>query len=175
MSQDQTTGSGNDDHFAPSTRTEFYDYYAERSTSERTRQRFVSQKEQILKIHGENYDGGSLDVGDIGGGAGTLSMVWAEDRHRVKCVDINAKLIELGRKRATERGLQVTFEVASAPAFPWLDQSLDVCCLPELLEHVEDWKRCMDEAVRVLRPGGILFLSTSNKLCPKQREFTVPL
>ena len=174
MSQDPPAGSDKDD-WTTSTRKEFYDYYAEQSNSESTRQRFRSQKDRILKVHGENGPGRSLDVGDIGGGAGSLSMIWAEGGHRVRCVDINAHLIELARKRSVERGLDITFEVASATDLPWQDQSLDVCCMPELLEHVEDWKRCLDEMARVLRPGGILFLSTSNKLCPKQQEFALPL
>jgi 2-polyprenyl-6-hydroxyphenyl methylase/3-demethylubiquinone-9 3-methyltransferase len=174
MSQDSAAGSDKDD-WTTSTREEFYDYYAEQSNAESTRQRFRSQKDRILKFHGENVPGWSLDVGDIGGGAGSLSMIWAEDGHRVRCVDINAHLIELARKRSVERRLDITFEVASATDLPWQDQSLDVCCLPELLERVEDWKCCLDEMARVLRPGDILFLSTSNKLCPKSLEFALPL
>jgi 2-polyprenyl-6-hydroxyphenyl methylase/3-demethylubiquinone-9 3-methyltransferase len=33
----------------------------------------------------------------------------------------------------------------------------------------------LNEAVRVLRPGGLLYLSTTNWLCPRQQEFTLPL
>jgi hypothetical protein len=32
-----------------------------------------------------------------------------------------------------------------------------------------------DEFTRVLRPGGALFLTTTNTLCPKQQEFNLPL
>jgi SAM-dependent methyltransferase len=31
------------------------------------------------------------------------------------------------------------------------------------------------EAIRVLRPGGLLYLSTTNRLCPMQNEFDLPL
>lgn len=78
MSQDPPAGSGKDDDWTTSTRKEFYDYYAEQSNAESTRQRFRSLKDRILKVHGENGPGRSLDVGDIGGGAGSLSMIWAE-------------------------------------------------------------------------------------------------
>jgi 2-polyprenyl-6-hydroxyphenyl methylase/3-demethylubiquinone-9 3-methyltransferase len=50
-----------------------------------------------------------------------------------------------------------------------------VVLLPELLEHVADWESCLLEAVRVLRAGGILYVSTTNKLCPVQQEFNLPL
>ena len=45
---------------------------------------------------------------------------------------------------------------------------------PELLEHVSEWEACLDEFARILKPNGILFLSTTNKLCPSQSEFNLP-
>ena len=47
--------------------------------------------------------------------------------------------------------------------------------LPELLEHVADWQGCVAEAARVLRPGGLMYINTSSKLCPVQQEFNLPL
>jgi 2-polyprenyl-6-hydroxyphenyl methylase/3-demethylubiquinone-9 3-methyltransferase len=52
---------------------------------------------------------------------------------------------------------------------------MDVCLLPEVLEHVQDWRSCLAEAVRVLKPDGLLYLSTTNRLCPIQQEFDLPL
>src|SRR5262249_52902868 len=66
-------------------------------------------------------------------------------------------------------------ETASATDLPLSDASVDVCVMLELLEHVRDWKSCIDECTRVLRPGGALYLSTSNRLCPKQQEYNLPL
>jgi len=42
------------------------------------------------------------------------------------------------------------------------------------LVHVPLWRPCLDECARVLRPGGVLVLTTSNKLCPIQQEFNLP-
>jgi 2-polyprenyl-3-methyl-5-hydroxy-6-metoxy-1,4-benzoquinol methylase len=98
--------------------------------------------------------------------AGTQCMIRASKGHRVYGIDINEPLIELARKRAQEAGLQVLFSVGSAVRVPWPDQSMHVCLLPELLEHVVEWMACLKETARILRPGGVLFLSTTNKLCP---------
>ena len=174
MSRKRPLRSAKSSNWTLSSRTEFYDYYAEKSNSEITLRRLNSLKDRILKVYKENTKKQVLDVGDIGGGAGSLSLIWAEEGHRVRSVDVNAQLITLAQERAADQNLNINFSVASATDLPWADQSLDICCIPELLEHVADWQRCLDELSRVLRPGGVLYLSTSNKLCPKQFEFTLP-
>lgn len=50
-----------------------------------------------------------------------------------------------------------------------------MCLLPFILEHVREWIACIDEALRVLKPGGLIFISTTNWLCPRQDEFNLPM
>lgn len=169
---DTTRGDASWDH---GTHPDFYAYYANESQSAATLQRFRGVQSTVLRIAAGLGMPAQLDVADIGCGAGTQCRLWAELGHRVNGVDINEPLILLGRERAAADGLEVRFEVGSATELPWADVSMDVCLLPELLEHVADWKSCVREAARVLRPGGLLYLSTTNVLCPKQQEFTLPL
>jgi len=119
--------------------------------------------------------GRTLDILDIGCGAGTQSHFWLRGGHHYWGVDINEPLIQLARDRLTEQGVNACFDVGSATALPCVDESVDICQMPELLEHVPDWQGCLNEAVRVLRPGGLIHISTSNKLCPRQDEFNLPL
>ena len=154
----------------------FYEYYARESASDQTRQRFEAIRQAVLRVRergGAEVTG--LDVADIGCNAGTQCILWAHGGHRVHGVDINEQLLALGRSRGEKAGLKIDFRVGSATALPWDDSSMDVCLLPELLEHVEEWEQCIDEAVRILKSGGTLFLSTTNRLCPKQEEFDLPL
>lgn len=153
--------------------TDFYTYYEKQSSSEAARQRFGLIHATLLRALGQPP--GALRVGDIGCGAGTQCQLWARMGHKVSGVDINEALITLARERAQRAGLSIRFAVASATALPWDDHSLDLCIAPELLEHVADWATCLSEMVRVLRPGGALFVSTSNLLCPIQEEFDLPL
>lgn len=150
----------------------FYRYYEAQSAGAESLQRFEAIYATLQRMLGRQ---GPLDVADIGCGAGTQSRLWASRGHRVSGADINEALVNLGRTRAAEDGLEIRFEVASATALPWADGSMDVCIAPELLEHVDDWQGCIAEFVRILRPGGALYLSTSNRLCPRQQEFTLPL
>ena len=157
-------------------RPEFVEYYAQESLSPRTQARFRTIKDKALGLLSRcGRPTRGLRVADVGCGAGTQAMLWAEDGHLVRGLDVNAPLLAFARSRAAERGLQVAFDVGTATALPYDDASTDVCLLPELLEHVADWQSCVDEAVRVLAPGGVLYLSTTNALCPVQQEFNLPL
>jgi 2-polyprenyl-6-hydroxyphenyl methylase/3-demethylubiquinone-9 3-methyltransferase len=161
---------------SPNADERFVGYYAEQSTSEQTRQRFESVQRVILKLRSElGLAETMLDIVDLGCGAGTQALAWARNGHRVRGVDISAPLIEIARKRAAEASLPVSFHVGSATALPFADGSSDVVLASELLEHLTDWEACLNEAVRVLRPGGVIYFSTTNRLCPMQQEFTLPL
>ena len=172
-----TNGNGNrhENSWDHSTHEDFFDYYANESRSEATLQRFRGIQATVLRIAEQTEMMGQLDVADIGCGAGTQALLWAERGHRVFGLDVNGPLISLARQRTQDKGLLVRFEVGTATALPWDDESMNVCLLPELLEHVADWRSCLNEAARVLRPGGLLYLSTTNVLCPRQQEFNLPL
>jgi len=158
---------GSDDRFTA--------YYAQSSLSEATRERFTALAEKILRMLPEDVAARKLEVADIGCGPGAQAAVWAQKGHAVHGVDINEPLIDIARARAAEQQLDIEYLIGSATELPWGDASMDVVLLPELLEHVADWRPCLEEAVRILKPGGLLYLSTSNTLCPVQQEFSLPL
>lgn len=153
----------------------FYEYYAKASQSPPTLQRLRSIQDCVLRIVTREGGAGSpLNVADIGCGAGAQSLLWAALGHHVHSLDVNEPLVELARQRAVEAGLNLDLQVGSAVQLPWANESMDVCLTLELLEHVAEWQACLDEAARIVRPGGILFLTTTNRLCPFQQEFNLP-
>jgi len=166
------------DHFATraGTNDKFVEYYAQESLSDETLERFGGIKravEYAAQLFALPHD--RWNVADVGCGAGTQCTLWARDGHSVCGIDINADLIALGRARAAEAGVEIRLDVGTATSLPWADESVDICLCPELLEHVADWETCLAEVIRVVRPGGIVYLSTTNRLCPMQQEFDLPL
>src|SRR5215813_3271004 len=154
----------------------FTEYYAHASQSAVTLHRIRSIRDSTLRV--ANAYGLSkpvLDVADIGCGAGTQSFLWAELGHNVHGLDVNQPLLELAHRRAQEQGRLIDFQLGSATRLHWANESMDVCLLLELLEHVTDWERCLSECARIIRRGGMLVLTTSNRLCPFQQEFNLPL
>ena len=163
--------TGSWDH---TTHDRFYEYYARESQSEEALGRFRRVRDTILRTLDTGADR-ILDVADIGCGAGTQGLIWAEAGHSVHALDVNEPLVRLGRERAAQAGRTIDFRIGSATALPWANDSMDVCIALELIEHVADWEGCLEEFTRVLRPGGVLFLTTTNQLCPVQEEFNLPL
>jgi ubiquinone/menaquinone biosynthesis C-methylase UbiE len=154
---------------------EFFKFYEQRSLTPETQERFRAACQTLLRIYGPLPPGRQLDILDVGCGAGTQALFWARGGHRYRGIDINAPLVELARRRAAELGLDARFDIGSATELPCGDGTVDICLLPELLEHVSDWQGCLNEAIRVLRPGGLIYINTSSKLCPKQQEFNLLL
>lgn len=171
-------GDASSPEWQHSTHQAFFEYYRDESISEQAFERFKSIRKTMLHVlateRGSDVPA-VLDVADIGCGAGTQCILWAELGHRVNGLDVNEPLIELARQRTAQMGARATFQVGSATELPWADNSMDVCLMPELLEHVPDWGKVLDECARILRPRGILYLTTTNKLSPHQQEFRLPL
>jgi 2-polyprenyl-6-hydroxyphenyl methylase/3-demethylubiquinone-9 3-methyltransferase len=154
---------------------EFVDYYTERSATPEFLAGCQRLHQTLLALWQRIDRPRALDVADIGCGHGAMAMTWATEGHRVKALDINAPLLEVARRRAAKDGLDIRFDLGTATKLPWSDASVDVCVVPELLEHVRDWQACLDEFARVVRRPGILFLTTTNRLCPVQNEFRLPM
>lgn len=155
---------------------QFFKYYAEASKTEETRERFLRLRDMLLRVmKQQSLPVGNAEVADIGCGAGTQAFLWAELGFRIFGVDSNQALIQLAQRRAAEIGFDVDFSAGTAEDLPWTDKSMDVCLAIELLEHVPKWQECLKEFDRVLKPGGILCVTTTNKLCPVQHEFKLPL
>ncbi len=168
---EQPVASGDSAHRSSS---EFYEYYAARHDSPEMVMHFQSLKDKVLAFLAQQPHNAARRMLDVGCGPGTQALLWAADGYQVAALDINGPLIEHARERAKTQGLDIDFQLGSATALPWPDQSFDICLLPELLEHVADWRTVLNEAVRVLKPGGLLFLSTTSSLCPYQEEFNLP-
>lgn len=95
---------------------------------------------------------------DVGAGLGHFSSVGQRHAAAVVPVDIAPRLVS--RLRQTFPGALV----ASATDLPFTTGSVDFVVSSECIEHTRDPRRAVGEMFRVLRPGGVLFLTTPNLL-----------
>ena len=99
-----------------------------------------------------------LDAGcGAGYGAELLNQAGAAS---VVGVDISEAALSLARSAVTDG---VTCELGDVTALSQPDDSFDLVVCFEVIEHVEDPSRVLDELRRVLRPDGLLLLSSPNR------------
>lgn len=99
---------------------------------------------------------------DAGCGVGVYTHALQEAGAQALGVDVEAERVEEAREGASG----ALFAVASVEQFPFRDASFDVVFSHEVLEHVEDDLRALQEAARVLRPGGTVVLFVPNRGFP---------
>jgi SAM-dependent methyltransferase len=98
-----------------------------------------------------------LDAG-CGSGYGSAELAGAA---RVTAVDVSADAVRYARANFARPG--TTFLQSSCEALPFADATFDLVTAFEVIEHLAEWRNLLTEARRVLRPGGILLVSTPNK------------
>lgn len=102
------------------------------------------------------------DVLDIACGEGYGSALLAKTASSVIGVDISKEAVEHARQRyAVQTNLR--FVEGSATAIPLKDASVDVAVSFETLEHLAEQDEMLGELRRVLKPSGILIISSPNK------------
>jgi SAM-dependent methyltransferase len=99
-----------------------------------------------------------LDAG-CGVGYGTTLLASAGAASTLG-VDVSPHAIEAAR---AEAGAGVRFEVADIERLDAADASFDLITCFEVIEYVEHPELALDELRRVLRPGGVLLLSSPNR------------
>lgn len=98
---------------------------------------------------------------DCGVGSGSLSialvslMTGPADFH---AVDTSAEMLVQAKSLMQHAGLDPHLQQADVMSLPYEDQSFDVVMAAHVLEHLPDPQSALAEMVRVLKPGGMVFL-----------------
>lgn len=98
-------------------------------------------------------------VVDVGCGTGLLALDLAGRVERVWAIDISPAMIDYLRTKAASAHLDnLDCAVASAISLPLVDACADVVVSNYCFHHLDDAgkRRALDEAMRVLKPGGRL-------------------
>jgi 2-polyprenyl-3-methyl-5-hydroxy-6-metoxy-1,4-benzoquinol methylase len=110
------------------------------------------------------------DVLDVGCSQGIASILLAREGHRVVGIDREHEAIRAARERLDQEEApvreRVEFKVGEGRAVGFPDDSFDAVLLGEVLEHQLDPGKLLDEARRVLRPGGRIVVTTPYGIHP---------
>lgn len=115
-------------------------------------------REKMRAIHRITPEKPFQEILEVGGGqSGLTALLFPQAR--VINLDLNPEYAQ----SACNQQKQVRFVCGDATALPFASESFDAVTMFDLLEHVQDDKKAVSEALRVLRPGGFLLISTPNE------------
>lgn len=94
-------------------------------------------------------------IADLGAGEGAFALLLAERATKVIAVDNSARMIEVGREQARSHGIEnVEYRLGDMEEVPIEDGAVDLVFFSQSLHHALHPERAVEEAWRILRPGG---------------------
>jgi SAM-dependent methyltransferase len=100
-----------------------------------------------------------LDVADLGCGEGYLTVETARWAKQVTAVDRSSGVLARAKALAERKKLaNITWKKGELEKLPIESQMMDVALLSQALHHASDPAKALDEASRILKPGGRLLI-----------------
>jgi ArsR family transcriptional regulator len=114
----------------------------------------------------------AITVADLGAGEGLISQLIAHRAERVWCIDNSERMVEVGTELARKNGLaNLTYKLGDIEAVPLPDKSVDLAILSQALHHANHPQTAVNEAFRILKPGGqVLILDLNEHTYEKAHE-----
>ena len=94
---------------------------------------------------------------DMAGGTGDVAFRMAKRGAQVTVADINSDMLDVGKSRAQQRGLDLAWMVENAETLSFPDASFDAYTIVFGIRNVTDIPAALKEAHRVLKRGGRFF------------------
>ena len=105
----------------------------------------------------------NLRILDIGCGAGVLCEPLARLGADIVGVEPGESNIVMARRHAREAGLAIDYRCTTAEALADASERFDIVLAMEVVEHVADAPAFLARCAELVRPGGLVILSTINR------------
>ena len=127
--------------------------YDQRDTYYYSRNGKISCRDIVEQIKGVPYE----SLLDVGCGTGYLADILTKQKQARYCgVDLSDEMIRVAKGKGIP---SAEFLVGSADKLPYPDESFDIVTCSQSFHHYPYPEKAMQEAMRVLKPGGLYILS----------------
>lgn len=113
-----------------------------------------------------------IDIVDLGAGEGMMAQLLAQRAKSVTCVDNSHSMVEVGTALALKNGLaNLSYKLGDIEHTPLSDNRFELAFLSQALHHAQHPSRAVEEAFRILKPGGqLIVLDLKEHSFEKARE-----
>lgn len=129
--------------------------------------RLSYMREQALEVFSAEAESmrpfEGLDMLDVGCGGGLVTEPFARMGAKVTGIDAGAAAIDVANAHAEAMGLEIDYQRATVEQLAASGAQYDIVCALEIIEHVADPEAFIAALSQVIKPGGVLFMSTLNK------------
>ncbi len=117
--------------------------------------KFKLAKAELIRQIGDSYE--NKKILDVGCGSGSYTINLCRNNNQIFGVDIK----DYRKKEVKDK---FKFLLYDGKTLPFEDNSFDVVCSFDVIEHIEDDEHFVKEMFRVLKKNGICYCGTPNRL-----------
>jgi len=103
-------------------------------------------------------------IADLGAGEGTVSQLMAQRAKKVIAIDNSEKMVEFGAELARKHDIgNMEYRLGDLEDVPIRSGTVDLAFLSQALHHARHPQRAVEEARRILKPGGRIAVLDLNR------------
>lgn len=110
---------------------------------------------------------------DLGSGRGKFLVDLALRKIKSVGLELNQEYIKKSQVLAEEKKVLIHVDQGVGEKLIYPDQSFDFVNMAEVIEHVDSPKQVMSEVYRVLKSGGMVYVSVPNRFGLKDQHFNL--
>jgi len=118
---------------------------------------------KALSLYKTRVNISTARVLEIGCGTGDFSIELAKAGASVIALDLSMERIEVVRKKALEKGINLDLYLGDAEETTFPDETFDLILCRSVIEHVNNPKQLIKEMARILKPNGAIQLTAPNR------------
>ncbi len=104
-----------------------------------------------------------ISILDVGCGGGLLCEPMARLGAKITGIDASQKNISIAKAHANETGLKIDYKATTSETLVKSKKQFDIVLNMEVVEHVDNVPLYLKSCADLVKPGGLMFVSTLNR------------